>query len=217
MSDEWIDPEEWKSQISLELQMSAQENRLIPLEGIQERASHALDRGRLIGFGTFSQVYEVDEDEVVKFSWDQESLLVLQRLGEKSPFFPKVHVIFSGAQAEDKEGTRYFAAALERLKPRIPKWVFEVVGFYSQPFPADSASQARVRLLGLRQEILTGRIYVNPSVAKGLADAFDLLAEECWTKQLVADLRTDTNFMSREDGHVVISDPAHPQKYMQDD
>lgn len=191
--------------------------QLTPLSGIGQEPAMALDKGQFIGSGTFCRVYALSETKVVKFSWDLETLQLLQRLAEKSPFFPVVYDLHLEEQAENERGVKYYAAVVERLHPAPPKWTFDLVTHYRQPWPAVSCHQSAIRLHKVRHQVLTGKIVVDPALATGLAEALGLLSDECMTNQFVADLRTDTNIMSRSDGHVVISDPAHPQKYMPDD
>jgi|GEM_PF-3672791 len=176
-----------------------------------------LAQNRFLGSGTFSRIYEIDAERIVKFSWDWDTLVLLKRLGDKSPFFPKVHEILDDVQATDERDRKYFAAVVERLHYTTPKWVFDMVSFYRSPWPAVSSMQSMMRLLALKHAISTGGIQVDEQIRIGLAEAIGMLADECRDHDFVADLRADANVMTRADGHVVIADPAHPRRSMPDD
>ena len=99
--------------------------RLTPLKGASSRTIQALTQNLYIGSGTFSRVYEINPAEVVKFSWNLETLQLLRRLGDKSSFYPKVHEIYVDEQAEDERGRIYYAAVVEKLYQDTPNWVFD--------------------------------------------------------------------------------------------
>lgn len=209
-----------KRQFSLDdfiFEIDAKPRQLTASTTANALTNHVLTQNRFLGSGTFSRVYEIDTERVVKFSWDWDTLVLLKRLGDNSPFFPKVHEIFNGIQAMDERERKYFAAVVERLYIATPKWVFDMVGFYRRPWPAVSSMQSMMRLLALKHAILTATIQVDEQFRIGLAEAIGMLAEECRDHDVVADLRADANVMTRADGHVVISDPAHPRRCMPDD
>ena len=193
--------------------LSRRESVLTPLSGATALTVDTLTKKSCIGSGTFSRVYGNGPLQVIKFSWDFDTLMLLKRLGDQSTYFTKVYDVIKD-QAVDEDGKTYHAAIVERLRKDIPSWVRSLVDFYRQPWRAESGFQSFQRLVGLKYQILTSQIYVEPGHAEGLAEAIGLLAEECRVNQFIADLRTETNIMTRSGGQIVISDPAHPQKRM---
>jgi hypothetical protein len=161
-----------------------------------------------LGSGSFSRVYAIDDDRVLKCSYDLTSLQIMQKLCSRSNYFPRVDLLLEH-QACDGDVV-FHAAVVERLQEGYPRWVRSIVDGYRAPFPADSPNSSHLRLLGVGWRIESGNIVVPPSDVAPLSEAMRILAEECLSWRCVADLRTEVNFMMRADGQVVIADPAHP-------
>lgn len=164
-----------------------------------------------LGSGAFSRVYAIDDDRVLKCSYDLTSLQIMQRLGSRSNYFPRVDLLLEH-QACDDEDIVFHAAVVERLQEGYPLWISSIVDAYRQHFPAETESpnSSYLRLLGVGWRIKNGDIVVPPSDIAPLSDAMRILAEECLPLCCVADLRAEVNFMMRADGQIVIADPAHP-------
>jgi hypothetical protein len=163
-----------------------------------------------LGSGSFSRVYVIDDQRVLKLSRDLASLKVMAALCSRSSCFPRIDLILE-SQASDDDSV-YHAAVVERLEEGYPEWIRAVVDGYRQPFRADSGRFAHARLLDVSLRIAAGDIVVPLGAIEPLSAAMRILAEECLTNRLIADLRYEGNFMMRVNGDVVIADPAHPEE-----
>jgi hypothetical protein len=174
------------------------------------------DRENLyLGHGTFSRVFSMGNDRVIKFTRDKRNFELLQRLADKSPYFPRVEAIWSD-QAHDERGFIYHAAIIERLVECKPKWVNKIVDSYRSPNHCHLPIEASHRLLDICKGIDDGSIILPEHESNDFKAALKILAAECISEQLLPDLRTSTNFMTRMDGHLVMADPAHPIDIMLD-
>ncbi len=167
-----------------------------------------------LGSGTFSHVYGIDDCQVLKLSWDLESLHVLKRLADQSDYFPKVFEIAENQAKNDNDSMLFHSAVVERLANGRPEWVDGLVNEYRNPWRVEGSGEAFIRLTKISYKVKCGDLDVAPGHADGLAAALAILAKECLESGLIADLRTNLNFMTRQNGTVVIADPAHPMRYM---
>jgi hypothetical protein len=187
------------------------ENRLTTLPLCNPLVRAILDDGvdNFLGHGSFSRVYAIDVERVLKFTRDLTSLKIMQKLCARSNYFPRVDALLE-QQACDSEGTVYHAAIVERLEEGCPEWIRSVVDGYRLPDRADSPGLVHARLLKISYSIASGDIVAPPADVAPFSAAMRILAEECLAWRCLADLRTDLNFMMRADGQVVVADPAHP-------
>jgi hypothetical protein len=198
---------EWR-----QLQMEyAANHRLVALPSSDALTQAVLADGihNYLGSGSFSYVYAIDENRVLKLSRDWTTLKVMDALQAGSSRFPRVERLMQN-QAEFGDAI-YHAAVVERLEDAFPVWVHSIVDGYRQPFKVSSAASARMRLNAVSLEIANGSIVVPNKDVAPLSEAMRLLAEICWAEKCIADLRYEGNFMMRKNGEVVISDPAHPE------
>lgn len=202
--------ERWK-QVELEW---AAEHRLVALAGSDALTQAILADGvnNQLGHGAFSRVYKIDENWVLKLSRDWTTLKVMEALQSRSSRFPRIERLMENQAVFDK--CVYHAAIVERLEDGFPVWVRSVVDGYRQPFRANSASSASMRLRHLSFQIANGDIVVPSKDVEPLSNAMQALADICWSEKCMADLRYEGNFMMRKNGEVVISDPAHPEAEM---
>lgn len=173
------------------------------------RSTLAVGESQFLNKGAFSRVYVLDDQRVLKFCSDLKSLQIMERLGTRSRFFPRVDRVLE-AQAVDDENHIFHAAIVERLQEGYPVWMRSVIDGYRQPFRADSPIFASVRLLQMSSRILAGDIVVPLADVEDLAEAMKLLSTECLKELCLADIRTEVNIMMRPNGQVVIADPTHP-------
>lgn len=203
LADFLPDLEESRKELAAEYKLTA-----LPASAPLIRATLADGEARFLNKGSFSRVYVVDNERVLKFCCDLPSLQIMERLGVQSRFFPRVDAILED-QACDGEQI-YHAAIVERLQEGYPVWMRSVIDGYRQPFRADSPNFANGRLLQVSFSILAGDIVVPPGDVQELAAAMRLLAGECLKGACLADLRTEVNIMLRPCGQAVIADPTHP-------
>lgn len=189
-------------------------HRLVALAGSDALTQAILADGvnNQLGHGAFSRVYEIDENWVLKLSRDWTTLKVMEELQSRSSRFPRIERLMEN-QAK-YQNCVYHAAIVERLEEGFPVWVRTVVDGYRQPFRANSAHSASIRLRHVRFQISNGDIVVPPRDVQPLSEAIGALADVCWSEKCMADLRYEGNFMMRKNGEVVISDPAHPEAEM---
>lgn len=189
----------------------AADHRLVALPDSDALTQAVLADGiyNYLGSGSFSYVYVIDENRVLKLSRDWTTLKVMDALQARSPRFPRVERLMQN-QAEF-DGTVYHAAVVERLEDAFPVWVRSVVDGYRQPSRVSSAASARMRLNAVSLEVANGDIVVPDKDVAEISEAMRLLAEICWAEKCIADLRYEGNFMMLKNGEVVISDPAHPE------
>lgn len=179
----------WK-QVELEW---AADRRLVALPGSDALTQEILADGvyNQLGHGSFSRVYAIDENWVLKLSRDWTTLKVMEALQARSSRFPRIQRLMEN-QAE-YDGCVYHAAIVERLEDGFPIWVRSVVDGYRQPFRANSASSASMRLRHVSFLVSNGDIVVPPTDMEPLSSALQALAAVCWLEKCIADLRYEGN------------------------
>ncbi len=205
---------QWKVEFTQLLRESASKYRLTATPNCDPLVHATLCDGinNFLGSGAFSRVYAIDNDRVLKCSYDLISLQIMQRLSARSNYFPRVDLLLEH-QAYDADRV-FHVAVVERLQEGYPRWIRSIVDGYRRPFRAESPRFTYGRLLQISLSIANGDIVVPPSDVVPLSDAMRILAEECLTWDCLADLRTEVNFMMRPNLQVVIADPAHPFRLM---